>query len=78
MAVNHLVTGSNPVGGAIFLLKVLIKKSFKTNKYWRDARAVEWNSLENCRGATHLGFESLSLRHFKYKILQVLERCQSG
>ena len=32
----------------------------------RDGRAVECNGLENRHGATHPGFESLSLRH-EYK-----------
>ena len=54
MAVNHLVTGSNPVGGANFR---------------RDARVVEWNGLENRRGASHPGFESLSLRHCSLQIM---------
>ena len=28
---------------------------------------VEWNGLENRRGASHPGFESLSLRQLKYE-----------
>jgi hypothetical protein len=36
---------------------------------------VEWNGLENRRGATHPGFESLPLRHLLFFLL---ERCQSG
>ncbi len=31
---------------------------------WRDAGAVELDSLENCCGASHRGFESHSLRFF--------------
>jgi hypothetical protein len=62
MAVNHLVVGSNPTGGAIFLLKYAY---IKIRTIWRDARVVEWNGLENRRGASHPGFESLSLRHLK-------------
>ncbi len=30
----------------------------------RDGRAVYGSGLENRRGVTHRGFESLSLRHF--------------
>ena len=31
-------------------------------KFWGVGRVVEGGSLENCSGATHRGFESLTLR----------------
>ncbi len=35
---------------------------------WRDGRVVECTGLENRHGfVAHLGFKSLSLRHFKNK-----------
>ena len=39
------------------------KKSTLKCFIWRDGRVVDCTGLENRHGASHLGFESLSLRH---------------
>ncbi len=39
---------------------------------WRDARAVESGSLENCWACGSRGFESHSLRHFFESVRHVL------
>ena len=36
---------------------------------WRVVRVVEGAALEMLCGETHLGFESLTLRHIKYQLL---------
>ena len=61
-----MVTGSNPVRGAINnnIYKVELFSTLYIIR--RDARVDEWNGLENRRGATHPGFESLSLRHLSF------------
>lgn len=44
-----------------------------TSLKWRDGRVVEGGGLENRCGATHRGFESLSLRHKIYSIGEMAE-----
>ena len=73
MAVNHLVTGSNPVGGAIyFLLKFIKKCKCGEMPEWSNGTVLKTVVSQGTQGSNPCFSAIFFTKNFK------LEGCQSG